>query len=319
MLRIALLVALALFSSYSVSAQQGDPIPDQLRKQFESLVGKWHMTGTVAEGQARATMTMRWAPGKHAILFNSNWSDPDSRSLGSGVFGWDGSERKVHMSEFWDDGYYHHRHFDIKSDTLWEGEQFAGATPDGEQIRGTIRMEFHGPDEWTFNATSWTHGGQEQEKPKLTFKRAKNTATKEEFAEFLQAMNGQWTGEITILQDIPGVANKGDQLKVSGEHVLTDDGNAITSSFRDEQGATSSSLTFFDPSTRQIREQTVFSSGTAIISYYVKNGDKWQVFSVTTDSEGNRASGTDELTISNNGNTHTWKRGGQANVWHRNQ
>lgn len=316
MSRLAIIGALSLIMSYPASAQS-DPIPVQLRKQFESLVGKWHMTGTVPEGEAKATTTVRWAPGKHMLVFNSNWSDPNSRSLGSGIFGWDAAEKKVHMSEFWNDGYYHHRHFDIQSDTLWEGEQFAGATPEGEQARGKIRIEFRGPDHWEFNVTSWTHDGEKQDSPRLTFLRAKTTATKEEYAEFLQAMKGRWEGEITVVRDIPGVASRGDKKRVKGENILTEDGKAMTSTFRDEQGATSTVLTFYDPSTRQIRQQTVFSSGTTVISHIVKDGDKWLAFIVTTDSAGNREHGTDELTISNDGNTHTWRSGEQANDWHR--
>ena len=49
-----------------------------------------------------------------------------TQSLGSGVFGWNAVEQKVQLTEFWDDGYYHHRLFTIESDKLGEGEEVSG-------------------------------------------------------------------------------------------------------------------------------------------------------------------------------------------------
>ena len=94
------------------------------------------------------------------------------KSVGSGLFGWDSADKKVHTSEFWDNGVYHHRHYTVKSDKVWEGEEFAGINSDGKRVRAKFKVEFTGPNEFTMESWDRVIDGQPKEgRLKLTFTR----------------------------------------------------------------------------------------------------------------------------------------------------
>lgn len=192
-----------------IASADDDVLPANVRKHFDYFVGQWEMTGTVEAGDAVSTATVRWVPGKHMIRFDSKWSDPKSQSLGSGVFGWNAIERKVQLTEFWDDGSYHHRLFTIQSDTLWEGEEVSGGNDEGKTVRGNIRIEILGPDEWTYESSNLTVGGQPEQDDKLRFRRKRgngnvHSSTREAFNDYCDAMVGRWVGEVTWVADWPG-------------------------------------------------------------------------------------------------------------------
>lgn len=148
-------------------------VPAAVLEQFQYFVGEWTAEGTTGDGEAaQATFTVKWAPGKKTLLFDAYWSDPEIKSLGSGIFGWDAADERVHTSEFWDNGVYHHRHYTIKSDRAWEGDEFAGINDEGKRVRQKVKLEIRNPNEWTWEASERVLDGKlEQGEGKLTFHR----------------------------------------------------------------------------------------------------------------------------------------------------
>jgi hypothetical protein len=173
-LRIAALavIALALLGPSQANSQERK-VPSNVLKQFEYFVGDWVAEGATLDGQkAEMTIKVTWAPGKHMLFFDAHWSQPDIKSLGSGIFGWDAEEEKIHTSEFWDNNVYHHRHFTIKSEKVLEGEEFAGVITDGKPIRCKAAFRILNADEWTFETSDVVIDGEPQPGgAKLKFRR----------------------------------------------------------------------------------------------------------------------------------------------------
>jgi hypothetical protein len=127
--------------------ETSNAVPQQVLNQFDSMVGDWIITGAAkGGGTVEATMEVKWAPGKHMLFWNCVWKSPEIEALGSGIFGWEPLEKQVHMSEFWTAGGFHHRHFKVKSDKLWVGEEFSGTSIDMKPVRQKISFDFIGPD-----------------------------------------------------------------------------------------------------------------------------------------------------------------------------
>ncbi len=120
-----------------------------------------------------------------------------------------------------------------------------------------------------------TLNGEKQDPVDVTWRRRKMTATKEEFAEFLRAMTGRWTGETTLAEDTPGIGKKGDRMQVQGENSLSAKGDALVWKATDQRGGSVASLAYYDAETQQIREQVVFGGGVIVSSTFVKDNDRW--------------------------------------------
>jgi hypothetical protein len=160
-------------TSHVVQQEGVTAVPAAVLEQFQYFVGQWIAEGTTSDGQpAQATLTVKWAPGRRTLLLDAHWSDPEVKSLGSGIFGWDGANQKVHTSEFWDNGVYHHRHYTIMSERQWEGREFAGINDEGKHLGQKLRLEIKSPSEWTLEASERILDGQPQPGgAKLTFRR----------------------------------------------------------------------------------------------------------------------------------------------------
>ena len=147
----------------SVASAETPGVPKDVLKQFEFFVGKWTAEGATEGRNAEATFEFDWVPGKHMLIFHSSWSDTEVKSLGSGIFGWDAAEKRIHTSEFWDNNVYHHRHYTIKSEEVWEGEQFSGVSRDGKPLRHKAKVEIVSPDQFNFISYDWVSDGVSQE------------------------------------------------------------------------------------------------------------------------------------------------------------
>ena len=150
----AILLAMSMIVGQTEKEQETRGVPPKVLKQFEFLVGEWTAKGTTSDGLAsEATISITWAPGKHMLLWKATWSDPEVKSLGSGLFGWDSAQEKIHTSEFWNGGGYHHRHYKIDSDKVWTGEEFSGVDKNGKPLRQKLKYEVLGPNK--FKMSSW--------------------------------------------------------------------------------------------------------------------------------------------------------------------
>jgi hypothetical protein len=88
------------------------------------------------------------------------------------LFGWDAVEQRIHTSEFWNNGGYHHRHYKIESDTLWTGEEFSGVDSDGKPLRQKFKFEVLGRDKFVLRSWDREIDGEKVEgSAELTFTR----------------------------------------------------------------------------------------------------------------------------------------------------
>jgi hypothetical protein len=159
----AVLVTTSMVIGQSVHAAERK-VPAKVLSQFEYFIGDWIAEGTTSEGEAsKATLSVKWAPGNHMLVWNATWKDPNIESKGSGIFGWDAIEERVHMSEFWDNNVYHHRHFKIESDKVWDGEEFCGVTSEGKSLRQKFKIEVVGPNKCVMVAWDRVVDGQKEE------------------------------------------------------------------------------------------------------------------------------------------------------------
>lgn len=142
----------AVLLSVSMVAGQAEPasspaIPQQVLDQFGAMVGDWVLTARLRDGgTVEAAMTVRWAPGQHMLVWDCSWSSPGVNTRGTGIFGWEPLEEQVHMSEFWTNGVFHHRHFKVTSDKKWEGKEFSGVYMNLKPLRQKISIEFVEPN-----------------------------------------------------------------------------------------------------------------------------------------------------------------------------
>jgi len=148
-------------------------VPAAAIAQFERLRGDWTVDGKVNDEPIKATYSAKWAPGEHMLICTMTWSGPEGDSLGTGIDGWDGARNEIVTSEFWNDGWTHHRRFKIASPTVWESTESVGTTGDGKRLAGTARLEFDDPDKFTWTATNDIEGEAGPTKAVLHFQRRK--------------------------------------------------------------------------------------------------------------------------------------------------
>lgn len=148
-------------------------VPATTIAHFERLLGDWTVDGKVNDEAIKATYSAKWAPGEHMLICTMTWSGPEGDSLGTGINGWDGATKEIVTSEFWNDGWSHHRRFKIASPTVWESTESVGTTGDGKRLTGTARLEFVGRDKLTWTATNDIEGEAGPTKAVLHFQRRK--------------------------------------------------------------------------------------------------------------------------------------------------
>ncbi len=131
------------------------------------------------------------------------------------------------------------------------------------------------------------------------------TSTRSEFEEYCKAWEGRWIGEVTWITDWPGLGKKGDKVTCYWEGKIVADGNAISGVFYGGNGM-ETSITYFDPGTKQIKGAGVSSGGTVNNWVIFKKDGKWQWLSTGSLPDGSKSEEKNTITISNGGNTHTW-------------
>lgn len=150
-------------------------------------------------------------------------------------------------------------------------------------------------------------------------------STREDFREFCEAIQGRWVGDVTWVADWPGFGKKGDKVTAYFEGKIAEDGHALVGRFFGGTGS-GTSLIIFDAGAKQIKWIGVDSAGGVSHDIIYKDGKKWVDKSVGSKADGTKTEYLSTITISNNGNTHTWtgsgKVGGekvddQHDVWRR--
>lgn len=151
------------------------------------------------------------------------------------------------------------------------------------------------------------------------------TSTREDFQEFCETWRGRWAGEVTWVADWPGLGKRGETVTAYWEGRVTEDGNAMIGKFYGGTGS-STSFIFFDPGAKQIKWLWVESGGRVSRSTMHKKDGKWVQEGSGTSPDGAKNEYVSTVTISDNGNTHTWTGSGtvdgkrvddQHDVWRR--
>ncbi|MBN2295627.1 MAG: hypothetical protein JXM70_24565 [Pirellulales bacterium] len=146
----------------------------------------------------------------------------------------------------------------------------------------------------------------------------------EDFKEFCQVLKGRFTAKITWAIDWEPFAKKGDQTTAYWEARLAEDDHMLIGKCLIGKGSDTSFM-FYHPGSRQIKTVWVDTDGGAGESMTFKKGDKWVQLWNYTKPDGRKVKMTCTLTVTDNGNTHTWHRMGEnekgafeaTEVWYR--
>lgn len=129
--------------------------------------------------------------------------------------------------------------------------------------------------------------------------------TREEFKEFCQAMSGRWVGDITWIMDWPGFGKRGDKVTAYSENKVMEDGHSMLGRFYGGPGS-GTSIAVYDAGAKQIRVSGADSGGTTFVAIVSKKDGKWTSVENGSHADGTKYEGRYTVTISDNGNTHTW-------------
>jgi hypothetical protein len=129
-------------------------------------------------------------------------------------------------------------------------------------------------------------------------------ASREDFREYCQVQQGRWIGDVTWVADWPGFGKKGDKVVAYFEANMAEDDNAMTMRFFGGQGS-ATGLCYYDSRAKRIRLLWALSSGASIQVIAYKKDGQWVQESSNSLPDGRLAESIDQLTVSDNGNTHT--------------
>ena len=165
----------ALIMTVSIAVGQAEKatpnVPSDVLQEFERLLGDWQVEGKVNDDEVKGTMSVKWGPGKHMLIWTATWSGPKGDSVGAGVDGWDAAEKVIVTSEFWSDGWSHHRRYRIAAPSVWETTEVSGTTGEGKRLTATVRVAFSESGRFTFTGSNRVDGDASEEHVVLNFQR----------------------------------------------------------------------------------------------------------------------------------------------------
>ena len=150
-------------------------------------------------------------------------------------------------------------------------------------------------------------------------------SSREDFREFCQAMQGRWVGDVTWVADWAGFGKKGEKVTAYSENRVAEDGNALILKFFGGNGS-GTSLIAFDAGAKQIKGMDVSSGGGTGHTVIYREGGKWVMKGNGSEPDGSKSEFISTLTMTENGNVHTWTGSGtlggkkvddQRDVWRR--
>lgn len=124
--------------------------------------------------------------------------------------------------------------------------------------------------------------------------------------EFGKDFVGRWVGESTLPADMPPQGKKGEKVAGHARARLILDGKAVECDWH-VGGLSAKWVAVRDANAKQIRVYGVSSDGELWVSRMSKKGNVWIWSSTGVNGDGERLSAIEEMTISNDGNTHTYR------------
>lgn len=208
--RLVILVAVGLVSYPAAFGQDKRSKPQSLAKDY--IVGKWIAEGTV-DGKA-VTGFMRISPTAGGACLIYNWSygpSPDKMVRGAALGGRDPNSTDFLEYCFESDGsHFISRFLDTPFPDIGVGHGERTGTINGKPYKGKLTVDRQGRAEFTFVASS-----DSGEDVRFTFRRVQEVAAVSQNYERLKALEdyiGDWVGEVTLVDDIPGFAKKGETV-----------------------------------------------------------------------------------------------------------
>jgi hypothetical protein len=141
-------------------------------------------------------------------------------------------------------------------------------------------------------------------------------SSRNDFREHCQAFQGRWVGEVTLVADIPGVGKRGEKVTAYSEIRVAEDGNALIGKWYGGNGS-ATFLAVYDAGAKQIKAMEVTTEGEVGHIIFYKKDKKWIEERTGSKSNGTPTKYTNTVTITDNGNTHTWTGSGTVDVFRR--
>ena len=150
-------------------------------------------------------------------------------------------------------------------------------------------------------------------------------SSREDFRDFCKAFEGRWVGDVTWVADWAAYGKRGDKVTAYFEGKIIEDGNAFMGRFFGGTGS-GTSLVMYDAGAKRIKWIWINSGGSASQDIVFRDGKNWVSKSVGCTADGTKTEYLSTITVSDDGNTHTWtgsgKVGGkkvddQHDVWRR--
>ncbi len=131
-------------------------------------------------------------------------------------------------------------------------------------------------------------------------------STRSDFEEWTELSKGRWVGKMVLVADWPGFGKKGDKVTAYEEAALIEGGKALLTK-QMSGNATSTTITYFDAGTNEIRLVSVGSAGNVFAGVISKrSADRWSFKASGSITSGEKVEGDLTVTISNGGETQTW-------------
>ena len=301
-LAITIVPAIGLLLAALPAAAEEPGIPQDILKAMERYVGDWRFEGTEIDQPVNGFVTYRWAPGRHCLLWDMQYTNAKGTFLGSATVAWDPLRQQLVERDYWPDGNWNRYTYTVKPN-VWTGEA-EQVQPNGDIQKGTLTEEIRGPDEFVWRLfKSGTSAEQASEIGMLHFRKLPPT-TPELLQEYGAAMVGKWQAEILLVADVAGVGKKGERVEAKSNITWLFDKQGLL--MRMENGGVSDHwVAFWDPESRRIRVTGVSSLGSVFEGRVDKEGDTWVCRFASTTPDGTKSLGNDTMIISDAGMTHT--------------
>ena len=131
------------------------------------------------------------------------------------------------------------------------------------------------------------------------------TSSHEDFEEWCRTEPGRWIINFTLSADRAGLGKKGETGTAYGDIRLVADGNAILGTYYGGN-TTTTRLTTYNAVAKQIVVLEANSAGTMWNCIYSKEDGKWKIRAIGSTPDGRKRENNATLTISDDGDTHTW-------------
>jgi hypothetical protein len=175
-----LAVMLAMGVSYAEENDQ-PVIPEKVMKLLEKYAGVWTVEGTMGDLPFKGRAVVRWAPGKHCLIWSETRKIGDRPVALTALHCWDSvSEDGIVSYVAYSFGATDIIRWKVESDTV-RTAQVTGVMA-GAKSTGKIRIEEKSPRQFTLAYTDRTLRGVDQSNVKIVYTKGKSASKRDRSA-----------------------------------------------------------------------------------------------------------------------------------------